>query len=790
MLHRLALTALVGLILAAGLGLRLAGLDRLVTPDEPLWITRSARFAAALTDGRLADTYQAVHPGVTLMWVGTAVLLLRDPSVPSTVPGPAELTRVGEVDTVLEPLGFEMAPLLVDLRAGAILLNALILAMAWWLLWKALGAVPALVAGALITFDPLYVGTSRLLHLDALTAGLLLVSPLALLAYLQSRSSAYLALSAATAALAWLTRTSGLVLLPWTAAILALSLARSWRCPSAERLIAARRVALAGATWLAIALLTTAVCWPALWVAPIGTIEAGIQGSLDLATEAHAKQIFFRGAVRQDDPGLLFYPVAFVWRTSPIVLIGLGLALGGALAPTGAGLDRRTRLAVGYLVAFALAYLVLLNVGAKKIDRYALPVLIVADVVAAIGWVWLAGRAVDRGRRRYGSTLSGASAACLLVAAVTMQAGFAVASAPYFFHYYNPLVGGLDGAEDVMMIGWGEGFDQVGDWLNAQPNAEQLAVTAGPWPKALDYYFVGSVAQREHLDLAVGQAREWLTTDIAVVSFAEVQRRLVGAAFWEALRQAPPTSVVRLDGEEMIWVYDLRGRPMPEIVYRTSPLAFAWEPGDRLLDVTTGNRDFRAGTTLGVTLWLALAAPSDRDVTFRATIVHEQTAERYTVELTPAATSDAKGVTLAEGRIKTPVEATPGAYVVCVSAVDPTTGAVRTGAAPGAAARADEVCGGQVILQPADGTTVSPGGDSGVPGSGQDEREPAPDSGVRLIPPLDRPPMVALRGAAASRSVRGGQDRSCGPVRSASCLAQRAVSQSGMVASGRFSSRG
>src|SRR5262245_42514254 len=62
----LASVALLALILAP----RLNELDALVTPDEPLWIGRSANFYEALSSGHLADTYQFVHPGVPVMWLG------------------------------------------------------------------------------------------------------------------------------------------------------------------------------------------------------------------------------------------------------------------------------------------------------------------------------------------------------------------------------------------------------------------------------------------------------------------------------------------------------------------------------------------------------------------------------------------------------------------------------------------------------------------------------------------------------------------------------------------------
>jgi hypothetical protein len=70
--------ALLFLVLAIWLP-RGLGLDQFVTPDEPLWLTRSANFYYALTHGDLASTYQKEHPGVTTMWAGTVSFLLRDP---------------------------------------------------------------------------------------------------------------------------------------------------------------------------------------------------------------------------------------------------------------------------------------------------------------------------------------------------------------------------------------------------------------------------------------------------------------------------------------------------------------------------------------------------------------------------------------------------------------------------------------------------------------------------------------------------------------------------------------
>src|SRR5687767_11036859 len=59
---------LAALLLAILLLTGLRDLDALVTPDEPLWVARSANFYQALSSGDFEDTYQAAHPGVVTMW--------------------------------------------------------------------------------------------------------------------------------------------------------------------------------------------------------------------------------------------------------------------------------------------------------------------------------------------------------------------------------------------------------------------------------------------------------------------------------------------------------------------------------------------------------------------------------------------------------------------------------------------------------------------------------------------------------------------------------------------------
>ena len=50
---------------------RVLDLDAFVTPDERLWLYRSANFYQAISRGDFAHTFQKEHPGVTVTWAGT-----------------------------------------------------------------------------------------------------------------------------------------------------------------------------------------------------------------------------------------------------------------------------------------------------------------------------------------------------------------------------------------------------------------------------------------------------------------------------------------------------------------------------------------------------------------------------------------------------------------------------------------------------------------------------------------------------------------------------------------------
>jgi hypothetical protein len=108
-------------------------------------------------------------------------------------------------------------------------------------------------------------------------------------------------------------------------------------------------------------------------------------------------------------------------------------------------------------------------------------------LIAGSGWVVALKLAQRRGVKHGTARFLPLTAASIIVA----QALFALPTFPYYLTYYNPIMGGAARAPQVMMIGWGEGADEAGRYLDAKPNASELRVASGYTNGPLSYFFRG-----------------------------------------------------------------------------------------------------------------------------------------------------------------------------------------------------------------------------------------------------------------------------------------------------------
>lgn len=561
---------LLALLGAGTLVPRGLALDRVVSPDEKRWLTHSANFYRALTHGELDQTYQIEHPGVTVMWVGTLAFLWKYPTYPWEAPGQVDWRRA-EVASFLRERG--RAPLDL-LKAGhlfmALTITVVLVAAAWWAV-RLFGVWSAALGAALIAADPFHIALSRLLHLDGLSSALVLLSLVTLLCYLYRGGRRIdLAMSGLAAGLAALTKSPALFLAPFTGLVLLLELAaRSRSRPRPDWRWAFRSLTLWGAAALAVFVLL----WPAMWVDPILTVGRVLLKAVGYAVQGHEDPLYFKGRIFDGDPGWQFYPVSYLWRTTPSVLIGLGVAAVAFTTPRFGWLPREQRRPVAVLVLFALLFTAFMSLGSKKFDRYLLPIYPPLALMAGVGWTaglrWI--------RQRWSSRVARATVPALTLVVVGAQGGLARAAFPYYLSYYNPLLGGTTAAPAVMMVGWGEGLDQVARYLNSRSDVPVPRVMIGVWGGTFSYYFKGQIRDSKFQPGPV-TAHHWVNSDFCVIYINQWQRQQLPRELLEYLASLDPALVVRLQGLPYAYVYDIRGVAPPDYL-RQPPTPAISGPG-------------------------------------------------------------------------------------------------------------------------------------------------------------------------------------------------------------------
>ena len=129
--------------------------------------------------------------------------------------------------------------------------------------------------------------------------------------------------------------------------------------------------------WALLGAVVYVALWPAMWVDPLGTLQKIAAVSGEYAVEGHSNPLFFLGDIINGDPGLRYYPLTWLWRSTPIVLVGLLLSLLAGARFVGvrtiASLRRwrvEEQTPTGYallsLVVMAVLFTLLMNLSAKK----------------------------------------------------------------------------------------------------------------------------------------------------------------------------------------------------------------------------------------------------------------------------------------------------------------------------------------------------------------------------------------------------------------------------------------
>ncbi len=405
-------------------------LSESIEPGQPQWVDRAQQFWQAASSGHWRSTFVAPHPGLPVLWLaGGAQSLTGAVGFESRAEASSKAVALVSVLVLVACVELVRRSLAVDRQLGT--------------------AISAFVAGLSLAADPVLVLTSGLVGLDGLFALLFVGSFLLLALHWRNHSPASLAAAALLGGLATATKGAGLILL------LAPPLARlrplgSATPPSWPRTLFAV-VAFAAAAALVVALLL-----PAAWVEPgqvaYKLLFGGAHGGESLTTVLVRPRdnFLFGSSVEQSGP--LFYLVQLVFRATPLVLLG---AVGGLCFRS-----YRDSLLVRQLAAFALLVLVLFSLARQKEWRYMLPLLLLVDLLGALGFV-AAGRWLAENRQR-------AALAGIPVLLFALQAIWVWSARPYYELCTNPLLGGPTVAVRAIHLGWTGGYRETTDFLRGE----------------------------------------------------------------------------------------------------------------------------------------------------------------------------------------------------------------------------------------------------------------------------------------------------------------------------------
>ncbi len=644
-------------------------LDQFVTIDENRWLTRAANFHRALAHGEYAHTYQHGHPGVTIMWLGTAGYLWRYPDYANDAPGEFGWEN-SEFEEYLRTQAHDALDLLEAGRTFAVLANVLALGLAYLAAVRLLGTRTATVGFLFIAFDPFEVALSRFLHLDGLLSSWMLLALLLYLCFLyRGRRRRDLFGAGVAAGLAWLTKTPGLFLMPIVGLLALWELVLYWRTASVSPAWLrdfGRRALAPALLWAVVALGLYVLLWPAMWVDPVGTVQKVLAISSEYATEGHSNPLFFRGEIIHGDPGWIFYPLTWLWRLTPVVMVGVVLGVFGLWRPyshmgsaenVAAG-QRNKREIVAGLLLFAMLFLLLMNLGAKKLDRYLVPTYPALALVAAHGFDvagrWLAAIFFPSRRSRTRWMVAGVGAL------VALQLALLLPTFPYYMSYYNPLLGGGQRAATVLTLGWGEGLDQAARYLKEENDEAATRIAAWYRTGPFDYFYHGSVISPQYY---------WFA-DYIVTYVNQWQRQMPARQLVGYLASLPAEQEIVINGTEYARIYDLRTAPVP-------PFVTDWGDVIRLISYTMPSGDVQAGQTFDVVLQLVNLAPIDANLNLLLRIVNQAGEELVRYEWRPAgiATVDWNKDELWHHRttVAVPPDATPGLYRVEVAFFNPDT---------------------------------------------------------------------------------------------------------------------
>jgi len=518
--------------------------------DETIWLMRSANFYYALGQKDTVHTNQRNTPGVISMWAGTIGFLIEFPEYRGH--GQGYFSKFSLFDDFLREHHIDPLDIVEKARMVLIAILAVVLGFGYWFVRKMVGVVPALIGFLLIFLDPWFLALSRINHLDAPQAVFQFVSIMALCKYLFfGRRRSFLFISGLMGGLAFLARLPALLTIPAIFLIAGfdfiLNVVRNGvynRKSIFPWVMTTTRILI---VWLFFFILAILLFWPFAVTHPIQVFQLMIYHPERFI----ADEPVFSASHQISNDLLSFtwmfrYINNFLWNTTPVIIAGMIMALIAFLYKLGDLRSPKVRNLIYSIVVFSAVYTIAMTLPTKWSPRYYLPVHLFADFISGLGWV--VGLKIIA--EKWLKTRAQIATSLILFVVFSFHIIDIAPSYPYYFPYFNPLMGGSERAVQSQFIGRGEGLDLAAAYLNSKPDSSDLNVMAWYGYGPFSFFFNGTT---KHLPVAA----TWDYIDTQRL-FDEIDYLVTYSNQWA--RHEPEGLFLLIEGiapEHSIWINEI-----------------------------------------------------------------------------------------------------------------------------------------------------------------------------------------------------------------------------------------
>ncbi|MBN1162296.1 glycosyltransferase family 39 protein [Patescibacteria group bacterium] len=397
------------------------------------WKTRSYDFGTGVFTLDFAKTSQKYHPGVTLMWLGTFGVKVFNLYY-DLVYGSETISLSPTQDYLVRIFGLHFVQ-----KLFVVVVIGVTLVFLFKALEKIIDRKYAAITIFLIAFEPFFLALSRVFHLEGLLSVFMVTSVVWFYIYLTGKSEKKaLLISGVFGGLSFLTKTSAVYLVPYVFLVSFIWLSKIKDNKNGRFVPEYVKTVF---SWILISLSVVVILWPALWVDFSNVVSNLYRGVSEIGIEQEHSQIYF--GKRVENPGLTYYLVVLLLRSSPYLLVGCFSMY--FLIKNGRFEDKKDF--VFYLFIFSLFYLMQHTIPSKKLDRYILPAIVGMVPIASFFFYDLV---------QNKSISKNIKVAVLLFPLIT-----AVYIHPDYFSYYNPFFGGIRTGIKVIEPKWMIGQSEI-----------------------------------------------------------------------------------------------------------------------------------------------------------------------------------------------------------------------------------------------------------------------------------------------------------------------------------------